>query len=380
MIIPSADRLQLFQEYFFSRKLKEITSLVEEGHPVINLGIGSPDLAPAPTVVEALHQSAVDPAHHGYQAYNGSVNLRRSIANFLERTYQVHFDPDTEILPLMGSKEGIFHLSMAFLNPGDTVLIPEVGYPAYRSVSLMVGAKVVEYPLTADWTPDWENIDVSDQPKILWLNYPHMPTGTPASKELFVEAVSWAKENNVLLCHDNPYSLVLNDNPLSIFAVEGAREVSLELNSLSKSHNMAGWRVGWISGAAAYLKNVLTIKSNIDSGMFRGLQDAAVEAMTLDESWHRERNSIYARRQKTAFDILHIVGCAYDKSQKGMFVWGRLPDNLPDADQWTTDVLRDKFVFITPGSLFGEKGKRYIRISLCSPEEKLREAFERLKK
>jgi len=381
MVIQPSDRLSLFNEYYFSRKLREIAQMREEGKDVINLGIGSPDMAPATEVVQALFTSAQQPDNHGYQPYNGSPQLRKAISDWLGEYYGVSLVPDNEILPLLGSKEGVLHVSMAFLNPGDKALVPEAGYPAYRALTAMVGGEAVDYSLTDDWLPDFDQLSRMDlaRVKLMWLNYPHMPSGTPATPELFEKAVAFAKDKGILLCHDNPYSLVLNESPLSIFNVSGAKEVCLELNSLSKSHNMAGWRVGWLAGKAEYIGPTLKIKSNIDSGMFRAVQDAAMAALALPKEWHAQRNEVYRRRQGLAFDLLETLGCAFRKDQVGMFVWGRIPDNEEGAEGLADKILGEKFVFITPGTIFGKKGGRYVRISLCLPEDKMQEALERLK-
>ena len=381
MIIQPADRLSLFTEYYFSRKLREIATMREEGKDVINLGIGSPDMAPDKRVVDALASSAGVSSHHGYQSYNGTPELRGAIARWLKEYYRINVNPVDEVLPLLGSKEGILHISMAFLNPGDKVLVPEVGYPAYSALTKMVGAEVILYPLTDQWYPDWKAMNKMDLTgvKLMWMNYPHMPSGTPATVGLFEEAVAFAKEKGLLLCHDNPYSLVLNDNPMSIFSVEGSREVCLELNSLSKSHNMAGWRVGWIAGMAPYIAAVLKIKSNIDSGMFRAVQDAAVTALEDTREWHKQRDTVYRSRQVLAFQLLDQLGCGYNKQQAGLFVWGRIPEKVKSAEALADKILEEKFVFITPGTIFGAKGNRYVRVSLCMPESRIKEALDRLK-
>jgi len=379
MIIDKADRLKTVSEYYFSKKLKEIRAMIADGKQIINLSIGSPDLPPHASVVETLHQTAGQPNNHGYQPYEGILDLRLALSNWMAKTYQVHFS-ETEILPLMGSKEGITHISMAYLNPGDTVLIPELGYPAYASVARLMGADPIPYPMDDAWHPAFDLIDpeVAAKAKIMWVNYPHMPTGAPASKELFQSIVDFAKRNRVLVCHDNPYSLVLNKKPpLSIFCAEGAKEVCLELNSLSKSHNMAGWRLGWLTGDRALLQHVVNVKSNFDSGMFKGLQEAAITALGLPASWHETRNAEYQARRDLAGQILATQGCTWDTQAEGMFLWGKLPSGK-DAAAIVDQMLYDHHVFIAPGFIFGKKGEAYLRISFCASQEKFSEALQRL--
>lgn len=383
MIIKAAQRLNELKEYYFSIKLKEVRALQEAGHEVINLGIGSPDLAPSAQTVEALVETAQRPDAHGYQPYKGTAPLRKAMAAWYGKTYGVTLDPETEILPLIGSKEGITHISLAFLDPGDEVLIPELGYPTYRSVSEMAGATVRTYPLKelAGWQPDWEAMEQQDysRVKLMWVNYPHMPTGAVATTALFEKLVNFARNHKILLCHDNPYSLILNEAPpLSILALAGAREVCLELNSMSKSHNMAGWRVGWISGAQEYLDTILKVKSNVDSGLFLGLQQAAIKALDNPESWHREQNEIYRQRRSLAEEIVKTLQCSYNPRQTGMFIWAKVPDSLPSVEKFVDQLLYRQHIFITPGFIFGQKGERYIRLSLCTPEPLLRKALERI--
>lgn len=384
MIIEPAQRTRQTSEYYFSVKLAEVRKLIAEGHDIINAGIGNPDMMPSEQTLTTLAQSAQKVQAHGYQPYTGTPSFRKAIADFYEKTYQVTLDPLSEILPLIGSKEGITHISLTFLDPGDEVLVPELGYPAYRAVSQMVGAKVTEYPLREEfgWQPDWVKMEelVTPKTKIMWLNYPHMPTGAPATRELFEEAVAFAHKHKILLCHDNPYSLVLNKKaPLSLLSVEGAKEVALELNSMSKSHNMAGWRLGWLAGAKPYIDSVLKIKSNVDSGMFWALQEAAVAALQNSDEWHAERNAVYEGRLEAAEAFLGTIGCTWDKKQEGMFLWGKLPDSVVSAEELVEHLLYDKHIFITPGFIFGPKGQRYIRLSLCIPKERLWEAVERIK-
>jgi len=384
MIIETAQRTRQTSEYYFSVKLTEVRKLVAEGHDVINLGIGNPDMMPSEQTIEALSEAAHKPLAHGYQSYIGTITFRNAIADFYQRTYGVMLNPASEILPLIGSKEGITHISLTFLDPGDEVLVPELGYPAYRAVSQMVGAVVKEYPLREDygWQPDWEAIEqlISPRTKIMWLNYPHMPTGAPATMELFEQAVAFAHKHKILLCHDNPYSLVLNKKaPISLLSVEGAREVAIELNSMSKSHNMAGWRLGWLSGEKPYIDAVLKIKSNVDSGMFWALQEAAAAALQNSDEWHRERNDVYQGRLEASEALLSALGCIWDPKQEGLFLWGKLPDHVESAEKLVNDLLLEKNVFIAPGFIFGPKGQRYIRLSLCLPKERIWEAVERVR-
>jgi len=384
MIIETAQRTRQTSEYYFSVKLTEVRKLVAEGHDVINLGIGNPDMMPSEQTIEALSEAAHKPLAHGYQSYIGTITFRNAIADFYQRTYGVMLNPASEILPLIGSKEGITHISLTFLDPGDEVLVPELGYPAYRAVSQMVGAVVKEYPLREDygWQPDWEAIEqlISPRTKIMWLNYPHMPTGAPATMELFEQAVAFAHKHKILLCHDNPYSLVLNKKaPISLLSVEGAREVAIELNSMSKSHNMAGWRLGWLSGEKPYIDAVLKIKSNVDSGMFWAMQEAAAAALQNSDEWHRERNDVYQGRLEASEALLSALGCIWDPKQEGLFLWGKLPDHVESAEKLVNDLLLEKNVFIAPGFIFGPKGQRYIRLSLCLPKERIWEAVERVR-
>jgi aspartate/methionine/tyrosine aminotransferase len=382
MIIPTANRLQHIKEYYFSVKLQEIRRMREAGHDVINMGIGSPDMMPAEETITALHASALQPQNHGYQSYQGTPELRKAIAAFYEHTYGVSLNSENEILPLMGSKEGITHISLTFLNAGDEVLVPELAYPAYTSVSKMVEARVRTYPLReSDWQPDLEAMRREDysRVKLMWVNYPHMPTGAPAQKAILQQLIRLAQEKQFLLCHDNPYSLVLNSGrPLSIFSLPGAREVCLELNSLSKSHNMAGWRVGWVAGAAEYLKEIIKIKSNVDSGMFRGIQDAAVQALQSPDAWHEARNHEYAERREIVFRLMDKLHCTYDKAQEGMFVWAKIPDAVASSEKFVDSILHESHVFLTPGFIFGPKGERYIRASLCNQNNILEEALSRV--
>lgn len=378
VIIP-AERIKELSEYYFSVKLKELESLRKQGHEIINLGIGSPDLSPDNSVITALHESSSDSKNHGYQPYNGTYELRKTISDWLEQYFNISRDPHSEILPLLGSKEGILHTSMAFLNPGDLVLIPEIGYPAYRSISTMAGGRILEYPLTSEFCPDFKNFSREMKTaKLLWCNYPHMPTGTTASFDVFEQLVKFGKENNVLICHDNPYPFILNKERISIFEIDNANEVTLELHSLSKSHNMAGWRVGWVTANSTFIENILKIKSNINSGMFRGVQDAATAALSLPYDWHQNQDKEYSNRQKIGFDILKELNCSFNKDQAGMFVWGKL-NNSKSSEQFVDELLYSKHIFITPGTLFGKAGDGYVRISLCSDITTLTKTLNRLR-
>ena len=384
MIISLAQRASQAQEYYFSVKLAEVRKLMAAGHDVINMGIGNPDQAPSAATIAALYHSATQPNSHGYQSYKGIPAFRQGIAKWYEKIYGVSLDPETEILPLIGSKEGITHISLTFLDAGDEVLVPELGYPAYRAVSQMAGANVIEYPLREEhgWQPDWEAMKtlVSSKTKLLWLNYPHMPTGAPATRELFENAVQFAHAHQLLLCHDNPYSLILNQKPpISLLSIDGAKEVAIELNSMSKSHNMAGWRVGWLSGAKAYIDAVLTIKSNVDSGMFLGIQQAAVAALQNTNEWHQAQNEVYRSRLDAAKAFLDALHCTYDESQEGMFLWAKLPEEIVSAEQLVDELLYQKYIFIAPGFIFGPKGQRYIRLSLGMSAERIWQAVYRLK-
>ncbi|GAB3336189.1 aminotransferase class I/II-fold pyridoxal phosphate-dependent enzyme [Larkinella ripae] len=385
MIIPVAHRAGQTQEYYFSVKLAEVRKLLAAGHDVINMGIGNPDMMPSDNTLQVLSQSAQQANAHGYQPYKGTPGLRNAIAGYYAHTYQVSLDPETEVLPLLGSKEGITHISLTFLNDGDEVLVPELGYPAYRAVSKMVGAQVNEYPLLEQqgWQPDWQAMNglVSDKTKIIWLNYPHMPTGAPATRDLFEKAVRFANDHRILLCHDNPYSLILNKKPpLSLLSIDGAKDVAIELNSMSKSHNMAGWRVGWLASSKPYVDAVLSIKSNVDSGMFKPVMDAAAEALTNPDAWHQARNAVYQGRLEAAMAFLDALDCTYADDQEGMFFWAKLPEEIKSAEELVDDLLYKKHIFIAPGFIFGPKGSRYIRLSLCMPKERIWEAVHRISK
>lgn len=376
-----SNRLGEVQEYYFSKKLKEVQQLREAGRPIINMGIGSPDLPPDPRVLEALKRTADLPGAHGYQSYQGIPSLRKALAAFYHRNYRVSLDPESEILPLMGSKEGIMHISMAFLNEGDEVLVPNPGYPTYTSVTKLLNAAPVFFDLMEDnqWEPDWEaleNMDLTNV-KLMWVNYPHMPTGASGSRELFTKLVNFAKRNSILLVHDNPYSLILNDQPASILELPGAKDQVLELNSLSKTFNIPGWRVGMLAGRPDYLQAVLRVKSNMDSGMFLGIQEGAIAALNLDESWISSMNAIYRARKTLVLEMAGILGLKVERGGAGMFVWAKVLPSV-SALELVDRLLYEKDIFITPGEVFGSRGKEYVRFSLCVGEEKIREALKRL--
>jgi LL-diaminopimelate aminotransferase len=383
-MIKTANRIANVEEYYFSRKLAEVRGLDTPELRVINLGIGSPDQAPATQVIDALINSAKNPANHGYQSYKGIPQFRKAIADFYQKTYSVTLNTETDILPLMGSKEGIMHIAMAFLNEGEEVLIPNPGYPTYSSVANLVGAKLRPYDLKEElnWGIDVEALKKSDlsKVKLMWVNFPHMPTGRTASREEMKELVDLARKHQFLIVNDNPYSLILNEEPLSILSIEGAEEVALELNSLSKSHNMAGWRLGWVAGKKEYIDAVLKVKSNMDSGMFLGLQHAATEALKNGEEWFKSLNKVYADRKQVAKQLLNLLGCSYAEKQSGLFVWAKAPAHIADVEKWIDEILYGTKVFITPGFIFGEAGRRYIRISLCCNVDTLKEALSRIEK
>ncbi|MEJ7645063.1 MAG: aminotransferase class I/II-fold pyridoxal phosphate-dependent enzyme [Chryseolinea sp.] len=382
--IKAANRISKVEEYYFSRKLAEVRALDTPEFRVINLGIGSPDQAPSSATIDALTTSAKNPSNHGYQNYKGVPALRKSIADFYKSIYQVDIDPETMILPLMGSKEGIMHISLAFVNEGDEVLIPDPGYPTYSSVATLVGGTLRPYALkeSLNWGIDIEALKQSDlsKVKIMWVNFPHMPTGRTGTREVMKQLVDLARENQFLIVNDNPYSMILNDEPSSILSIPGAEEVALELNSLSKSHNMAGWRIGWVAGRKEYIDAVLKVKSNMDSGMFLGLQHAAIEALKNGTEWFRSLNEVYADRKKVAIQLLDILGCTYASRQSGLFVWAKAPAHISVVEKWVDEILYGTKVFITPGFIFGEAGRRHIRVSLCCTVEMLNEALERIEK
>jgi LL-diaminopimelate aminotransferase len=385
MIIPPAHRLDNVSEYYFSQKLQQIREMNASGLNVINLGIGSPDMSPSEATIAKLTEVTNKAGSHGYQGYKGIPEFREAIARWYKKIYDVTLNGEKEILPLLGSKEGIMHISMAFLNQGDEVLIPDPGYPTYSSVTNLVQAKIREYSLDEknNWAPDLKALDATDltKVKIMWLNYPNMPTGAKATDSLFRDVILFAKKHKILICHDNPYSLILPDGkPKSILAYEGAFDVAIELNSLSKSHNMAGWRVGWVSGNKEYIDTILKVKSNVDSGMFLPVQHAAAEAFNNSQQWHDEQNAAYANRRDAAWKLLDALNCRYDKNQVGLFVWAKVSDEIPDVANYIDNFLQKANVFITPGFIFGKKGERFIRLSLCSTEKVFAEALQRILK
>jgi len=384
MIIDTADRLKTTKEYYFSIKLQEVRKLISDGKDVINIAIGNPDMAPTSKTVDKLYKSALNPAHHGYQPYRSIPELRLAITKWYNHVYKVKLDYENEILPLIGSKEGITHISLAFLNPGDEVLIPELGYPAYRAVTEMIGGKAIEYSMSekTGWQPDIKALYKQDlsKVKLMWLNYPNMPTGAPANRKVFENLIEFARHKKILLCHDNPYSLILNENePISILSIKGALEVALELNSMSKSHNMAGWRIGWAVAGKPYIDEIIKIKSNVDSGMFRPMQLAAVEALSNPDSWHEARNLEYRERRDIVYKILNLLGCTYNVNQSGLFIWALIPDSISSSKSMSDYLLYHHDIFIAPGFIFGPKGDRYIRLSLCVPKETLKKVLARLK-
>lgn len=382
--IKPASRLDAVQEYYFSRKLKEVARLNAEGQDIISLAIGSPDQPPSPQTIDKLCEVAHDPSAHGYQPTMGTMELRKAMADFYHRWYGVEVDAASEVQPLIGSKEGILHITLAFVNPGDEVLVPNPGYPTYTSLSKILGAKVVNYNLDEDngWQPDFEELEHKDlsRVKLMWTNYPNMPTGGDARMETYRKLVDFARRHDIVVVNDNPYSFILNEHPLSLLQVEGAKDCCIELNSMSKGYNMPGWRVGMCVSNPQFISWILKIKSNIDSGTFRGLQLAAAEALTTNtEEWHREYNiNVYRRRREIAERIMQALGCTYDDSQVGMFLWGKIADKYANAEQLTERVLHEARVFITPGFIFGSNGERYVRISLCAQDDKMQEALRRI--
>jgi len=387
-MIQPADRLSLVQEYYFSRKLKEVAQMNAEGKDIISLAIGSPDMPPSEQTINKLCEVARQPNAHGYQPTMGTPELREAMAGFYKRWYNVDLDAKTEVLPLIGSKEGILHVTLAFVNPGDEVLVPNPGYPTYTSLSKILGANVVYYNLKEDdgWQPDFDQLEEivnrkSVNCKLLWTNYPNMPTGGRAQKATYERLVKFAKDHGIVVVNDNPYSFILSEEHLSILQVPGAKDCCIEFNSMSKSHNMPGWRVGLCATNAEFISWILKVQSNIESGTFRGIQLAAAEAYQNDEAWHREFNiDTYARRRQWAEKIMDVLGCTYDKNQVGMFLWGKIPAEIANVEDLTEKVLHEARVFITPGFIFGSNGERYIRISLCAKEEKIQQALERIKK
>ena len=382
--IKPADRLGGVGEYYLQRKMKEVADLNARGLDIVSLGIGGPDCPPDKGVIETLVESARNASAHSYQIASGLPELRDAFARWYDKHYHVSLDPMTEVMPLIGSKEGILHISMAFLNPGDGVLVPDPGYPTYTSVSKLVGAEIFKYNLDGDngWQPDFNELERMplDRIKLMWVNYPHMPTGARASLALFERLVAFARRHNIVLVNDNPYSFILNDNPLSLLQVEGAKDIAIEMNSLSKSHNMAGWRMGMLASNPQFVSWIRTFKSNVDSGQFRPVMLAAVRALELGDDWYRDLNSVYAERRAIAERIMTAMGCTFDPSQRGLFLWGRIPDSEASGEAMADRILAENRVFITPGFIFGKNGERYVRISLCAPVDRLEEALDRITK
>lgn len=384
MIIEPARRIADVGEYYFSQKLAEIARMRTSGIDVINLGIGNPDQAPPEISIETIASEARNPGNHGYQSYTGIPQLRATFAAWYLKYFGVSLNPENEILPLIGSKEGIMHISLAFLNPGDEVLIPDPGYPAYEAAAKIAEAKIVKFGLTEEngWFPDFDKIEKNDltKVKLMWVNYPNMPSGARGSKTLFEGLIAFAKKHRILVVNDNPYSFILNDEPLSILSVEGAKDFALELNSLSKSHNMAGWRIGMVAGEAAAIEAILKVKSNMDSGMFKPAQLAAVQALQMPAEWYKMINEVYEKRKILAIGLIEKLGASFNKNQSGMFIWARVPETFVHSSAFSDYYLREAAVFMTPGFIFGEQGKNYFRISLCSNEGLLHEAIERITK
>ncbi|MDG1014122.1 MAG: aminotransferase class I/II-fold pyridoxal phosphate-dependent enzyme [Flavobacteriaceae bacterium] len=380
-MMTTADRLLTVEEYYFSKKLREVNTLKLGGAPIINLGIGSPDLAPPKGVITAITKSMSDASAHKYQSYQGLPELRSAISGFYKAHYDIMLNSETQVLPLIGSKEGIMHISMAYLNQGDAVLIPNPGYPTYMSVTKLLGAIPVFYDLKAasNWQPDLVSLNAMDVSKIklMWVNYPHMPTGTLGDKEILKGLVDFAKKNDILLVNDNPYSFILNDNPFSIFNIEGADEVCLELNSLSKTFNMAGWRVGMLIGDKAYINSIVKVKSNMDSGMFYGIQKGAIEALNSPKNWFSDLNFVYSERRKLIWELATALNCNFEVNTSGMFVWAKLPDGVSSVS-FIDKMLKEYNLFIAPGNIFGSNGEGYIRFSLCAPEDIIKEAIKRV--
>lgn len=383
MIISPANRVSVVQEYYFSRNNRRLDAMRKSGVEVINLGIGSPDLPPAPEVIETLAREAQNPNAHGYMPYVGVPALREGYAEWYKRWYGVEFNPADEVLPLIGSKEGIMHIMMAFINEGDGVLVPDPGYPTYSSVAQLVGARTIKYKLyeELDWQPNFDELEQMDLSgvKMMWINYPNMPTGASATMELYKRIVDFGRRHNILIVNDNPYSFILHEKPISLMAVEGAKDVAIELNSMSKAHNMAGWRFGVAVSNAEVISTILRVKSNMDSGVFKPMQLAAVEALKLGQEWFDEVNAEYRRRQVVAFEIMDVLGCKYNKKQGGLFVWARIPDEWDSAEALSDKVLNETGVFITPGFIFGSQGERFLRISLCAKVEIFEKALSKIK-
>ncbi|WP_289286800.1 aminotransferase class I/II-fold pyridoxal phosphate-dependent enzyme [Paramuribaculum intestinale] len=381
--IQPASRVSEVKEYYFSKKLREVARLNAEGRDIISLGIGGPDRMPADEVIDTLCEEARKEGNHSYQSYTGLPALRQAYADFYRRWYGVELDPSKEILPLIGSKEGILHVSLALLNPGDGVLVPNPGYPTYTSVSRLAQAEVFNYDLTEEngWLPDFDQLEKMplERIKLMWVNYPHMPTGTQATPELLQRIVDFGRRHGIVIAHDNPYSFILNENPTSLLQIEGAKDVAIELNSMSKSHNMAGWRMGMLASNPTMIEWILKVKSNIDSGQFRPMMLAAVKGLEADKSWYDTLNATYARRRAVAEEVMTALGCTFDPTQRGLFLWGRIADSESGSEAVADRALYESRVFVTPGFIFGSNGDRYIRISLCATEEKLREALARIR-
>lgn len=382
MNIKPANRLNTVSEYYFSQKLREVAEMNAAGKKVINLGIGNPDLPPSAETIAALCAEAQKPDTHGYQSYVGIPELRSGFASWYKQWYGVELNPATEIQPLIGSKEGILHITLAFVNPGESVLVPNPGYPTYTSASRICEANIISYDLDEanNWQPDFEALEQMDlsNVKLMWVNYPNMPTGANGSMELFEKLVAFGKKHNIVICNDNPYSFILNDDKLSILSVPGAKDICIELNSMSKSHNMAGWRMAMLATNAEFVQWIIKVKSNIDSGMYKPMMVAATKALQNTKAWHDGMNAIYAKRRILALQIMDTLGCSYDTKQVGMFIWAKIPEKYKDSGELADEILYGKNVFITPGFIFGDKGKRYVRISLCCPEEILSEALKRI--
>lgn len=381
--IKPAERVASVKEYYFSRKLREVAEMNAKGLDVISLGIGGPDRMPSKEVIDTLTQEAAKEGNHSYQPYVGIPALRKAFANWYKKWYDVDLDPNNEIQPLIGSKEGILHISLAFLNPGDGVLVPNPGYPTYTSVSNLAQAEIFTYDLKEEngWKPDFDELEKLplDKIKLMWVNYPHMPTGTPADMELYSRLIEFGKKHGIVIAHDNPYSFILNPQPISILSVPGAKEIAIELNSLSKSHNMAGWRVAMLASNPQFVNWILKVKSNIDSGMFKPVMMAAVKALECGKEWYDDLNRVYADRRKAAEEIASALGCTFDSGQRGLFLWAKVPKNCKSGEELADKALYEARVFITPGFIFGSNGERYIRISLCATEENMRKALARLK-
>lgn len=382
--IKPALRTELVQEYYFAGKLKEVDNLRKSGKDIINLGIGSPDLPPSNETLDTLCSESLKSGNHGYQSYYGIPELRKAFSDWYSNYFSVNLNPDNEILPLIGSKEGIMHITMAFVNPGERVLVPNPGYPTYSSVTKLAGGVVTNYDLSCDnnWLPDFDAIEKNglENVKLMWVNYPHMPTGAPATINLFEKLVEFGRKHGILICNDNPYSFILNENRLSILSVDGAKDFTIELNSLSKSHNMPGWRVGMVAGKSEYISAILKVKSNMDSGMFRPLQLAAAKALSCDSEWYSNVNKVYKARRVKAESIMESLGCTFEKNQQGLFLWGKVPSRYKSGEELADKLLYNADIFVTPGKVFGSGGLDFIRISLCATEDKLDEALKRINK